>query len=280
MVNVNFRTLSFGVIISAFPTTSFPLSHFWKSAQTQSLDEARQVECGPKPKRSSRKRWQVHLNDAPSTKIDQMQREKPRSITFRLQSFLRITQLVTVSFIGAIALIHWEELSSTHPMRSFLSSEIYLGSTVRGMAFGSKERQRVPWDIEPESLQSIPSYNEIMLQHRTRRVPTWSESITILDVKQSVRNIQLALRHLLECEHLSADYKWEELATALRDPILMDQLDQACDTLNRASEYLSLEARSEIGFDFGSCAWRHCGAFADFREAIDELDHLVGILGT
>jgi hypothetical protein len=65
----------------------------------------------------------------------------------------------------------------------------------------------------------------------------------------------------------------------LRDPILLTYFDEACDVLNRANDYLSLEARSEVGFDFGSCAWRHCGAFADVREAIDELDHLVGILG-
>lgn len=27
-----------------------------------------------------------------------------------------------------------------------------------------------------------------------------------------------------------------------------------------------------------SCAWRHCGALADAEEALDELDHLVGVL--
>ena len=71
----------------------------------------------------------------------------------------------------------------------------------------------------------------------------------------------------------------EEVSKVLRDPIILAHFDDACDILNRANDFLSLVARSEVGFDFGSCAWRHCGAFADVREAIDELDHLVGILG-
>ena len=69
------------------------------------------------------------------------------------------------------------------------------------------------------------------------------------------------------------------MSKVLRDPIILAHFDDACDILNRANDFLSLEARSEVGFDFGSCAWHHCGAFADVREAIDELDHLVGILG-
>ena len=33
-----------------------------------------------------------------------------------------------------------------------------------------------------------------------------------------------------------------------------------------------------IGFDWGSCAWRHCGAKADAQEAIAELYSNVGML--
>ena len=80
------------------------------------------------------------------------------------------------------------------------------------------------------------------------------------------------------------------MSKVLRDPIILAHFDDACDILNRANDFLSLVTRSkvgfvslvtrsEVGFDFGSCAWHHCGAFADVREAIDELDHLVGILG-
>jgi hypothetical protein len=35
---------------------------------------------------------------------------------------------------------------------------------------------------------------------------------------------------------------------------------------------------SIIGFDWGSCAYRHCGALADAQEALDEIDHLLGVL--
>jgi len=136
--------------------------------------------------------------------------------------------------------------------------------------------------VEPEStLSNIRSYNEVMLDHRTRRVTKWKnqEQITRQDVEQSVRRIQLALIHILQCEQFVNEYNWEEVTKSLRDPILQVDFDEACDILNRATEYLPFEARSEVGFDFGSCAWRHCGAFADVREAIDELDHLVGILG-
>ena len=151
---------------------------------------------------------------------------------------------------------------------------------MRGMAFGSKERQKLSLDVESESLRAIPSYNEVMLEHRSKRVPTWSDSITQQEVEWSARTLEMATLHILECERLASDYDWELLSQKLREPILTSQLDHACDILNRASNFLSLEARSEIGFDFGSCAWRHCGAFADVREAIDELDHLVGVLGT
>jgi hypothetical protein len=33
-----------------------------------------------------------------------------------------------------------------------------------------------------------------------------------------------------------------------------------------------------IGFDWGSCAWRHCGARADAQEAVAELYSNVGML--
>ena len=46
--------------------------------------------------------------------------------------------------------------------------------------------------------------------------------------------------------------------------------------LKNAESYLSVDARNEIGFEWASCSWRHCGALADAQEALDQLDHLVG----
>ncbi len=303
MLNVNQGRCPFLMVLTLLPTAAFLTCHQNEPATLQTKSQLRFIfnenafdgEWTNRPIRSHRCRSQVHLFDVPTTPIDgekqqenqhkeqqqQLQHQRsPVSKSSQQQSVWRTTQLITASLIASITLIAWEDVSSTHPTRSYFSSERYLGSTVGGMAFGSNERQRIPVDMEPDSMHWIPSYNEVMLKHRTRRVPTWSDSIKRLDVERSAKTIQLALLHVLQCERLAADYQWQELATALRDPILMVQLDEACDTLNRASDYLSFEARSEIGFDFGSCAWRHCGAFADFREAIDELDHLVGVLGT
>ena len=205
-------------------------------------------------------------------------------------------KLATWSLFVAVTIMAWEDISNTHPMRSYLQtttvqqqqplSTLHLASTVRGLAFGNEERQQIIDSdgletVEPEStLTNILSNNEVMLNHRTRRVAKWKQEINLQDVEQSVRQLQLALLHVLKCEKLVSDYDWDEVAKSLRDPIILTHFDNACDILNRANDFLSLEARSEVGFDFGSCAWRHCGAFADVREAIDELDHLVGILGT
>jgi hypothetical protein len=193
--------------------------------------------------------------------------------------------------MAAVTMIVWEDVSNSHPMRIYLqgatqqqSSTFNLASTVRGLAFGQAERQTILTNglasVEPETtLVNIRSYNEVMLDHRTLRVSTWDQEVTRISVENAVRELQLALLHVLNCKRLVTSYNWEELSKSLRDPIILTKLDQACDILNRATDYLSLEARSEVGFDFGSCAWRHCGAFADVREAVDELDHLVGILG-
>jgi hypothetical protein len=51
---------------------------------------------------------------------------------------------------------------------------------------------------------------------------------------------------------------------------------------NRISPYSKNNNLNElpkvIGFDWGSCAWRHCGAKADAQEAIAELYSNVGML--
>jgi len=190
---------------------------------------------------------------------------------------LMTLQLTAFSFLTAVSLITWEDLSNSHPMRQSTASQP-LGSTVRGMAFGWQERQLLQSDIEPEQLQAIPSYNEVMLKHRTLRVRSWETGeITKQDVQKAVRTIQLALIFLDECKYLANNYEWDSLASSIRKPILHSELEEACGILKRANGFLSVEARDEVGFDWGSCAWRHCGAFADAQEALDELESLVGV---
>lgn len=62
----------------------------------------------------------------------------------------------------------------------------------------------------------------------------------------------------------------------LQSPILQENLADACSILRFS--VVSSEAKEEIGFDWGSCAWRHCGAQADAQESISELLKDVGML--
>lgn len=45
----------------------------------------------------------------------------------------------------------------------------------------------------------------------------------------------------------------------------------------RQSNALSEEASRDVGFAWGSCAWRHCGARADAEEAIGEMTKFLGM---
>jgi hypothetical protein len=164
-------------------------------------------------------------------------------------------QLVGFSFLLSILVISWEDLSMAHPLRQSISSEP-LTSTVRGLAFGELERQKSNQlnEFESEQMQAIPSYNEVMLQHRTERVAVWNEktAVTKLDVQQSVRTIQRSLLLLEECKALANDYEWESLLNKIsQSPLFHSELEQACNTLQRATGFLSPEARAEVGFDWG-----------------------------
>ncbi|CAJ1963233.1 unnamed protein product [Cylindrotheca closterium] len=202
--------------------------------------------------------------------------------------FLGVLQLILISLVSAILLISWEEVSMYHPIRKLPQQHIqqqqavyhWGDSTVRGLAFGKAQRIRLDDDAEPQDSQYyIPSYNEIMLEHRTERIPSWNDGTMTEDkVRQSVATIQTTVEYLQDCKRLANEYDWDGLTLAIRQPILHQQLEQACNNLKHADGFLSPDARDEIGFEWASCAWRHCGALADAQEAIDELDHLIGIL--
>lgn len=161
-------------------------------------------------------------------------------------------------------------------------------STVRGLASGGRERQAIvaAGDLESNTYKDLPSYNEVMLTHRTDRIPLWSTKDKDLlvaktsrsDVVHSVRAIQIALLRIQDCQELARNYEWDQLTESLNEKILRSDLQNACYILKGADEFLSREARDEIGFDWGSCAWRHCGALSDAQEAIDALEHQIGML--
>jgi len=182
------------------------------------------------------------------------------------------------------------------------------------MAFGRQERRAITAvaDLESNTVKDLPSYNEVMLTHRTNRIPLWNTNVnantkdygdnndegigtrsstsninrkniatTIIsrkDVNDSVLTVQVALLRILDCEDLARNYEWDQLIATLNEKGLRSDLEKACYVLKGADRFLSKEARDEIGFDWGSCAWRHCGALSDAQEAIVELDTRVGML--
>ena len=240
-----------------------------------------------------------------------------KSDTARLIEELQLTFQLFVASVGmSVILISWEDVSMYHPMRmesqallststsssqsqdSTFAQEFPLRwgrSTIRGLAAGGNERRVIAeaGDLESSTYKDLPSYNEVMLTHRTDRIPLWnpnekafwnpSEKDTVVpttqkDVTDSVRAIQMALLRIRDCTKLAQNYEWDDLIEVLGEKVLRSDLESACYILKGADEFLSKEARDEIGFDWGSCAWRHCGALSDAQEAIDALEHQVGML--
>jgi len=190
--------------------------------------------------------------------------------------------------------------SSASSLQASSSNDYFLKlwgrSTVRGLASGRQERTAITAvaDLESNTYENLLSYNEVMEKHRKNRIPLWNTDanmnpitkdiatttiITRKDVNDSVRTVQLALLKILDCEDLARDYEWDQLITTIdTETLLRTDLEKACYVLKSANEFLSREARDEIGFDWGSCAWRHCGALSDYQEAIDALEYQVGML--
>jgi len=141
----------------------------------------------------------------------------------------------------------------------------------------SRDSTMVQQDTYTE--RNVPSYNEIMLQHRTKTVPLWKEreTITSQNVADAVESIVRALEIVQQLKIDSVDYEWDQMLLTLRDPALTTDLQYGCSTLQRATDYLSMDVRREVGFDWGSCAWRHCGAQADAQESLAELYNSIGL---
>jgi hypothetical protein len=182
-----------------------------------------------------------------------------------------------------------------------------------------------------------PSYNEIMLVHRTERVPRWKKDIgyrpsysysysssaaiplpspwtttstTISSTTESEERLREAVSRLYRSiddldrlKGMADEYMWEEMRAYL-DPrtshvgttmttegegegiSLHSALEDSMDVLRTSPALYRLQRRGDvdnelpglIGFDWGSCAWRHCGAKADAQEAMSELYNNVGML--
>jgi hypothetical protein len=291
---------------------------------------------------------------------EQEQKRRVRGINLRLDELMMTFQLVAASLFFGLVLISWEDVSMSHPMRiesawlggtsisgayvtesgsslngleldPSLSSTISPGttsrwgqSTVRGMGFGQRERYlvtKVAGDLESYDFDRLKSYNEVMNDHRTYRVPSffsqpatskdddwmtgynvgtigagsragpsnqWMAKFTTMadsnnaiseqDVVSSIDHLKRVVLKLQDCKTLASNYEWEQLRSTINEPTLRGRLNSACYVLKHASNILSSETRDVVGFDWGSCAWRHCGALADIQESLDELEASLGVL--
>lgn len=202
-------------------------------------------------------------------------------------------------------------LNARTPQTSNFQPNLHRGST-RGMGYGLQDRFSFYDDNEEElqqqqkDLSDIPSYNELMLQHRTEKVPKWRKyynspddsknsddimSVAMNDqelkkayITNSTVSLYEAIYTLNDLKKLTEEYEWDQMFTILNQPKLTTNLEDACTILRYSlvsSEgklsSSSSEASQEIGFPWGSCAWRHCGALADAQESIAELRNALGL---
>eukprot|EP00977_Amphora_coffeiformis_P030304 scaffold46099_cov191-Amphora_coffeaeformis.AAC.2 len=108
-----------------------------------------------------------------------------------------------------------------------------------------------------------------MLTHRQERVPGWQETASTTQKSQAIHTVLECYNDLENLKQQTRDYQW----TSLRQSLQQEPWTQ----LGTAAAVLR-PVDSAVGFDWASCAWRHCGALADIQEAVDELDALVGVL--
>lgn len=231
-------------------------------------------------------------------------RPNPSTIRLPTSTTTSITGSGSFDFVGAATRgMGWKDPSTTSNLRggSNLFEEWYGSSAV--------------------TLQWKPSYNDIMLEHRSERVPRWNsldqEVVGATEVGSSKEQLQQAvlqlyhsLDELNELKLMSDDYMWDEMKERLNPPSSITQqttTTTSTSTTSSKNEYslpIALEYSMDIlksapvqsnganngngggeqrmseliGFDWGSCAWRHCGAKADAQEALAELQTDVGML--
>ena len=212
---------------------------------------------------------------------------------------------------AASAVSTWEDYDVTHlkPNRATLRQSYladsavgsnrgpsFIGSATKGLAWNEADRETNAYELQfgDQAGRDIQSYNEIMERHREERVPAWKRdannrpylshrskdsapAISESDVKKAVEAVYDALRAVLQLKVLANDYDWDAMAEILDGPVLVSDLERAAATLQSSREYLSDDAREVIGFDWGACAWRHCGAAADAQESIAELRCRLGL---
>jgi hypothetical protein len=201
--------------------------------------------------------------------------------SFLSKTLLPVCLFLLQSFLVALLILSWENYtcSNTLPSRhtTSLKKDSWGANTVRGLAFGKAQRLSL---ADPDELVYIvPSYNEVMLQHRQERVPRWRTIADQATVAQSYHTLLECLTVVQNLQESVSDYQWDTVRIALRSAPLL-QLEPAASALRATVDRDAIRAGGDavVGFDWGSCAWRHCGALADAQEALDELEFMLGVL--
>ena len=154
--------------------------------------------------------------------------------------------------------------------------------SIGGMASDELGRtRRFEYDSNP-STPNILSYNEVMKSYRDNNVPAMrGEWLGPGSTEEDVREAALALwrvrSSLRSLSVMCKEYDWEGALELLHSPLLTTTLASTLTTLRTSRGILTDEARSEVGFSWGSCGWRHCGILADVQEALSELECRMGL---
>jgi hypothetical protein len=286
-----------------------------------------------------------------STVVSRQPDERPafNRSSYYVAATAQVASLMLWCLAVACVYITWEDEAATYAWpsrhRTLLTlQETKWGmSTVHGMGFGRPERELLLQlsasvsEPEPplngESLETdastiiqdedqlaamfmnrLPSYNEVLLRHRTETVVQWQTVPTTNTIREAIHIVVDRVAALPTLTDLARDYQWSALQAQLQSPLWTTDLSRAASILRQAHRSSSstlltmpqehvtvvstnqasqpgrappastaetamlLELRNVVGFDWGSCAWRHCGALADVQEALDELLQLLGVL--
>ena len=213
--------------------------------------------------------------------------KNPASIQKQVRSVADIVGLSLLSLLFSIILISWEDITCKYvlPNRHRTSISLYQKpsawgmSTIHGMGFNSEERHILinaaseEQNFEMDPFLNAPSYNEVMFIHRTITLPQWKRIPTSPMISNAIHTVIESLQQLDTLREMANDYQWENVRCHLNTEPISD-LSAQSSILRQASS----EMNEVVGFDWGSCAWRHCGAISDIQEAIDEMDQLLGVL--
>lgn len=289
------RMILVGCLVGAGSTRAFvPSSPAVRPLVTPSFVLVSLPRCNPLRQRQPSSLLIRSVSSTPPESVTPNELGRPNQSDIFSYWILPLLQFVGHSLLLATLLVAWEDLTCTNALSSRHARVVYETNTpqaslawgqvtVRGLAFGQAQREQLlvldddssrttTSATSKTSTDALPSYNEIMLQHRSQRLPAWKQqqaSPNTADTAAAIHTLLICLQDLRHVQALATDYQW----TAVRQALATEPWTN----VNTAAARLRPVDKA-VGFEWGSCAWRHCGALADAQEALDELDSLLGVL--